>query len=81
MAAGYGFARDFFATAQDLATLRERRTSLAAEVERLQAELAVETATRRELERQAAELNAQVAELKGQMEFLRARSPAGSSAE
>jgi chromosome segregation ATPase len=70
-----------YATARDLAALREERESLAAEVERLRTELAVESATRLELERQAAELNAQVAELNGQVKFLTARRAPGKSAE
>ena len=81
LAGGSGFASDFYVTVRDLATLRGERKSLAAEVERLQTELAMETATRLELERQAAELNTQVVELKGQMEFLRARRAPGQSAE
>lgn len=46
---------------------------LAADVERLRTELALESATGDELERHAAELNARVAELNGQVEFLKAR--------
>lgn len=81
IAGGYGFAGDFYVTARELAALREERELLAAEVERLRTAMAVESATRRELERQAAELNAQVAELNGQVEFLRARRAPGESAE
>jgi len=81
VAGGYGFAGDLYVTARDLAALREERELLAAEVERLQTELAVGSATRLELERQAAELNAQVAELNGQVKFLMARRAPGKSAE
>lgn len=71
--AGYGFFGDLFMKARDVAALREARESLAAEVERLQTELAVENATRQELERHSEELNARVAELDGQVKFLKAR--------
>ncbi len=81
VAGGHGFAGKLYVTARDLAALREERELLAAEVERLQAELAVEGATRLELERQAAELNAQVAELNGQVKFLMTRRAPGKSAE
>lgn len=81
IAAGFGFAGDWYVTARDLAALRQERKLLAAEVERLQAELSMENATRLELARQAAELNAQVAELKGQVKFLMARRAPGTSAE
>lgn len=73
VAAGHGFAGEVFVKARDLAALREERDLLSAEVERLRTELAVVNATRHELERNAADLNAQVAELNGQVEFLRAR--------
>jgi hypothetical protein len=79
--AGHGFAGDFYVAVRDLAALREERTLLAAEVERLRTELAVESATRRELERQAAESNARVAELDGQVQFLRALRTPGKSAQ
>lgn len=80
VAAGHGFAGDFYVAVRDLAALRAERASLAAEVERLRTELAVETATRRELERQAAESNARIAELDGQVQFLRAlRTPGNKS--
>jgi phage shock protein A len=81
IAGGYGFTRDLYLTARDLVALREDRELLAAEVERLQTELAVESATRLELERQAAELNTKVAELNGQVQFLRARRAPSKSAE
>ena len=78
--AGHGFAGDFYVAVRDLAALREERALLAAEVERLRTELAVESATRRELERQAAESNARVAELDGQVQFLRAVKTPNNSA-
>ena len=81
VAGGYGFAGDLYVNARDLAALREEREFLAAEVGRLQTELAVESATRLELERQAAELNAQVAELNGHVKFLMARRAAGKGTE
>lgn len=79
--AGHGFAGDFYVAVRDLAALREERALLATEVERLRTELAVESATRRELERHAAESNARVAELEGQVQFLRALKTPGKSAE
>lgn len=75
VAGGYGFAGDLFVRAQHYAALREERNLLAAEVERLKMKLAVESATRLELEQQAVELNAKVAELNGQVKFLMARRP------
>lgn len=81
IAGGVGLGRDLFSTARNLGSLREQRESLAAEVERLQTELAVEKATRLELERQAAELNAQVAELDGQVKFLLAGRARAKSAD
>jgi phage shock protein A len=81
IAGGYGFAGEFYATARDLVVLRAERKALTAEVERLRTELAVERATRLELERQSAELNAKVAELNGHVEFLRARRAPGMRAE
>jgi len=71
--AGRGFVGDLFATAQDVAEARQQRKLLTAEVERLRTELAVESATRAELEQQAADLTARVAELHRQVEFLTAR--------
>ncbi len=47
--------------------------SLDAELERTRAELALERATRQELQRQADSLGARVAELSQQMEFLASR--------
>ncbi len=70
VAGGYRFAGDVYASTRDLGALREERDSLAAEVERLKMRLAVESATRSELEQQAAQLNAEVAELNGQVKFL-----------
>jgi septal ring factor EnvC (AmiA/AmiB activator) len=71
--ASRGFVGDLVATSQGLAEDRQERDVLAAEVERLRTDLAVEMATRTELEQQAAELTAQVAELNRQVEFLAAR--------
>jgi hypothetical protein len=79
--AGHGFLGDLFTKARDLAALRRERESLTASVERLRTELAVERAKRRELERHAIDLNAQVAELNGQVEFLRARKTIAKSAD
>ncbi|HEY7741395.1 MAG TPA: hypothetical protein VIB01_12350 [Steroidobacteraceae bacterium] len=79
--AGHGILGDLFSTARDRIALRKERDQLAATVERLQTELAVERAKRLELERHAADLNAQVAELNGQVEFLRARRPLAKSAD
>ena len=79
--AGHGFAGDFYVAVRDVAALREERAMLASEVERLRTELAVESATRRELERHAAESNARVAELDGQVQFLRALRTPGKRAE
>ena len=73
IAGGFGFGRDLYLTARDLVVLRAERKEFSGEVERLKTELAVERAKRIELERQAAELNAKVAELNGQVEFLRVR--------
>jgi uncharacterized small protein (DUF1192 family) len=71
---------DLLGTTRELGVARDRETVLAAEVERLETRLAVEAATRRELELQAGELNARVAELTAQVEFLSARNPgAGAS--
>lgn len=64
---------DLLGTARELKTARERGSALAAEVERLETRLAVEAATRRELEQQAADLNHRLAELTAQVEFLRSR--------
>ena len=77
----YGSGGNLYVTARELAALRKEREFLAAEVERLQTELAVESATRLELERQAAELNSQVAELNGHVKFLMARGAASKSGQ
>ncbi|HEU0225054.1 MAG TPA: hypothetical protein VFR29_06430 [Steroidobacteraceae bacterium] len=79
--AGHGFLGELFMSVRDRIALREERDLLAASVERLQTELAVESAKRLELERHAADLNSQVAELNGQVEFLRARRPLAKSAD
>jgi phage shock protein A len=81
IAGGYGFGGDFYVAAREVAAMREEKELLAAEFERLKTELALQSATRRELERHAAELNARVAELNGQVEFLRARRTPGKSVE
>ena len=73
VAGGFGCGRDMYVTARDFVALRADRKALGDEVERLQTELAVERSKRLELERQAAELNAKVIELNGQVEFLRVR--------
>ena len=75
-AAGSGPVGDMFATASELAAVREERAALVAEVERLHTRLALEGATRGELEQHSAELNAQVAELTRQVDFLTARKTA-----
>lgn len=81
VAAGHGFVGDLFMKARDLSALRQERASLAADVERLRTELALEHAKRVEVERHAADLNAQVAELSSQVEFLKARRPLAKSAD
>ena len=80
-AAVHGFAGDLFFAARDLAASRQERDLLAAEIERLRTELAVERATRAELERHAAGSNAEVAELNRQVEFLTARRASGKNAD
>jgi uncharacterized protein YlxW (UPF0749 family) len=66
-------AGDLLGTARALAEARAREAALSAEVERLETRLAVEAATRRELEQQSAALNTEVAELAARVEFLRSR--------
>jgi len=66
-------AGDLLGTARALSESRAQAAALSAEVERLDTRLAVEAATRRELEQQAAELNNRLAELTAQVEFLRSR--------
>ena len=80
VAAWRGLVGDLFVTSHELATARKERAVLAAEVERLRTDLAVERATRGELEQHAAELNAQVAELNRQVELLAARRRPASGA-
>jgi cell division protein FtsB len=65
-------------SAADGTAAQLRQQALQAEVERLRTELAVEHATRSELERQAAGLNDQVAELSRQVQFLSARGADGA---
>lgn len=79
-AAAYGFAGDLFVSAREVTALRAERDRLSTEVAQLRTELAVESATRRELERTATDLNAEVAELKAQVQFLKARRAAGPGA-
>jgi len=66
-------AGDLLGTARALAEAKAREAALSAEVERLETRLAMEAATRRELEQQSAALNNEVAELAAQVEFLRSR--------
>ena len=66
-------AGDLLGTARELSEARAQAAALSAEVERLETRLAVEAATRRELEQHAAELNNRLAELTAQVEFLRSR--------
>lgn len=79
--AGHGVIRDLFASASEHAALRKERETLAATVERLRMQLAVESAKRLEVERHAADLNAQVEELNGQVTFLRARKTLAKTAD
>lgn len=65
---------DLFGTTKALGAAKEREAVLAAEVERLETRLAVEAATRRELEQQAVELNTRVADMAAQVEFLSSRN-------
>lgn len=81
IAAAHGFAGDLFTSAREVAALRAERDQLSTEVARLRTELAMESATRRELERTATDLNAQVAELNAQVQFLKARRAPGQSAD
>lgn len=81
LAAGYGFAGDLFLSARDIAELRSERDRLAADAERLRTELAVERAKRVEVERHSEDLNAQVAELNGQVAFLKTRKVSAKSAD
>ena len=61
---------------EERAAARHEQALLAAELERVTTQLALEGATRRELEGHAAELSTQVEELTRQVEFLAARRPA-----
>lgn len=81
IAAAHGFAGDLFTNAREVAALRAERDQLSTEVARLRTELAVESATRRELERSATDLNTEVAELNAQVQFLKARRAPGQSAD
>jgi len=73
VAAWQAFVGHLFVTSRDLRAAQEEQARLVAEVERLRTELALETATRDELESQAAALNARVAELDRQVAFLTSR--------
>jgi len=64
----------------DLRAAREEQALAVAETERLRSQLAVEGATRRQLEQHAAELSAEGEELARQVEFLSARKASGSRA-
>lgn len=80
-AAGSGVLGELFATSFDLAAARDEKAALAAEAERLRTQLALEGATRVQLEQHVAELDAQVEELTRQVEFLTERRIAGTRAE
>lgn len=64
----------------DLRSAREEEALAVAEAERLRSQLAVEAATRRQLEQHAAELSSEVEELGRQVEFLSTRKGAGARA-
>jgi len=64
----------------DLRSAREEQALAVAEAERLRSQLAVEAATRRQLEQHAAELSSEVEELARQVEFLSTRKGAGARA-
>lgn len=74
VAASRGVVADLF----DLATARAEQALLVAETERLRSQLAVESATRRQVEQHAADLSAEVEELARQVEFLSARKGSGA---
>lgn len=75
------FVGELFVTSRGLRAAQAEQAKLAAEVERLRTELAMETATREELESQAAALNARVAELDRQVEFLISRKGSAPAAK
>lgn len=75
-----GLFGDLLVNPLDLAAARRQQAVMAAEVERLRTQLAVERATRSDLEQHAADLNTQVAELTRQVDFLTARRPGGARA-
>jgi hypothetical protein len=68
-----GVVAEMWVTSAELAAAQTERELLAAEVERLRMQLAVEGETRSQLEQHSAELNSQVAELTRKVEFLTAR--------
>jgi uncharacterized small protein (DUF1192 family) len=72
--AGLRLLTDGEATAARRAQLQEENAALLAAVERLEAELELEQATRTALDRQVAELNQRIAELDSQLSFLGAQS-------
>ncbi len=69
VAAARGVVADLF----ELQAARQEQALAAADAERLRSQLAVESATRRQLEQHAADLGAEVEELTRQVEFLSAR--------
>lgn len=77
-ATGSGLFGDLLVNPLDLAAARKQQAVMTAEVERLRTQLAVERATRADLEQNAAALNTQVVELTRQVEFLTARRPGGA---
>jgi uncharacterized small protein (DUF1192 family) len=62
------------ATGASRAELQEENAALRSEVQRLQAEFALEQATREALGRQVGELNQRIADLDRQLEFFHAQS-------
>lgn len=64
------------AVQQRAAETGRENAALRAELERAKLELGMEKATREELERQLAELNARLKALETELEFFRSRSPA-----
>ncbi|KPJ81096.1 MAG: hypothetical protein AMJ58_06230 [Gammaproteobacteria bacterium SG8_30] len=73
-------ARGVVADLLDLEAAREDQALATAEADRLRSQLAVEAATRRQLEQHAADLGAEVEELTRQVEFLSARKGSGTRA-
>ena len=73
-------SRGVVADLLDLEAAREDQALATAEADRLRSQLAVEAATRRQLEQHAAGLGAEVEELTRQVEFLSARKGSGTRA-